>query len=165
MSVDFSAESEDFCRRVIELLSRRRETLAVAESCTGGMISAALTHIPGSSAVLWGGVVSYSNEAKSAYLDVDPALILREGAVSGAVAKAMAWGMRVHSGADRTLAVTGIAGPGGGTPEKPVGTVWIGETTPDGRVEACLHQFEGDRASVRNQTLRAALGRLLKNEL
>jgi PncC family amidohydrolase len=142
---------------LIRILNERGERLAAAESCTGGGILAELTSIPGSSSVVWGGIVSYDNEAKITLLDVDPVLLRDEGAVSAGVAKSMAWGMRNCSGADWTVAVTGIAGPDGGTAEKPVGTVWIAWCNPFGDVTATLFHFQGDRASVRRQTVQCAL--------
>jgi nicotinamide-nucleotide amidase len=134
--------------------------LAAAESCTGGMISAALTDIAGSSAVLERGFVTYSNEAKSELLGVDPALIAAKGAVSREVAAAMAEGALRNSRAAVAVSVTGIAGPDGGSPEKPVGLVWFGlcagdEATTDHAV------FAGDRAAVRRQAAEKALDLLL----
>jgi len=155
VSIDPSSE-------IISILSRKGETFAAAESCTGGGIVTRLTAIPGSSNVVWGGIVSYSNEAKISLLNVEPALIERDGAVSSGVAKSMVWGMRVQSAADWTLAVTGLAGPGGGTPEKPVGTVWIAWCSPEGIIEAELFHFKGDRATVRRKTEEEALLGLVK---
>ena len=142
---------------VVSLLISRGETVAAAESCTGGGILSALTSVPGSSAAVWGGIVSYANEAKIHLLDVDPALLESSGAVSEGVAKAMAWGAMTRSGADRTVAVTGIAGPGGGTPDKPVGTVWIAWYDPIEKLSAKLFRFEGDRDAVREQAVMEAL--------
>lgn len=110
---------------VVRLLAERKQWLALAESCTGGHIANRITNVPGASAVLWGGGVTYANEAKQALLGVDPDIIKREGAVSEACARAMAEGMRRVSGSDYALAVTGIAGPSGGTADKPVGTVFL----------------------------------------
>jgi nicotinamide-nucleotide amidase len=142
---------------VIERLRSRGEIVAAAESCTGGGILTALTSIGGSSEAVWGGIVSYAIEAKTALLDVDPSLIEVAGVVSESVAKAMAWGMRTQSGADRTLAVTGIAGPGGGTPEVPVGTVWIAWYGSDDGLSARRFLFEGDRNEVRKNSVIEAL--------
>jgi len=109
----------------------------------------------------WGAFVTYSNDAKLTVLDVDAGLLEREGAVSAGVAKAMAWGARVRSGADWTLAVTGIAGPGGGTPDKPVGTVWIAWCGPGIPVSAEIFHFEGSREEIRIRTAEEALKGLL----
>ena len=148
--------------RIVRELTRRGETFAAAESCTGGGIVACLTEVPGSSAVVWGGIVSYSNESKVNLLDVDAQLIERDGAVSSGVAKLMVWGMRVKSAADWTVAVTGIAGPGGGTVDKPVGTVWIAWCTPDGSVSSQLFHFDGDRLEIRKKTVYEALAGLMR---
>lgn len=131
-------------------------TLATAESCTGGMVGAALTDVPGSSASYLGGAVSYSDEAKITLLGVDPGLIAAFGAVSDAVAKSMAAGARDTLGADVAVAVTGVAGPDGGSKDKPVGTVWFAVAGPD-RVDAHLRHSPGDRALVREQATMTAL--------
>ena len=149
--------STEFAAELIALLADRGETFAAAESCTGGLISAAMTDIAGSSDVHWGGAVTYSNDAKVGILGVDAGLLVSEGAVSSAVAKAMAWGMRSVSGADWTVSVTGIAGPGGGTPDKPVGTVWIGWCNPSGEAVSQLFRFDGNRQQVRSRATAAAL--------
>lgn len=148
--------------QVIEELKLKGETIACAESCTGGGISAALTSVPGSSAVVWGGIVSYANEAKITMLDVDAGLLERDGAVSSGVAKSMAWGMRIRSGADWTISVTGIAGPDGGTVDKPVGTVWIAWCNPQGLITARQFHFDGNRDDVRRRTAEEALSGLLE---
>jgi len=152
----------DPSEKIIRVLTDRGDTFASAESCTGGGIVTRLTAVPGSSQVIWGGIVSYSNEAKITLLDVNPVLLERDGAVSSGVAKSMAWGIRVRSAADWTIAVTGIAGPGGGTEEKPVGTVWIAWCSPGGNISAELFHFEGDRAEIRQKTEIIALDGLLK---
>ncbi len=131
-------------------------TLTTAESCTGGMVGAALTDVPGSSASYLGGAVSYADEAKVTLLGVDPGLIAACGAVSDAVAKSMAAGARDTLGADVAVAVTGAAGPEGGSKDKPVGTVWFGVAGAD-RVEAHLRHFPGDRALVRERATMTAL--------
>lgn len=141
-------------------LQQRSQWLAVAESCTGGLIAAQITDIPGASGWFDRGVVSYSNRAKTELLGVPEALIAAHGAVSGEVARAMAAGLRQRAGVDWTVAVTGVAGPGGGTPDKPVGTVWIAWAGPDGTVDAEHCLFSGDRASVRLQTVERALSGL-----
>jgi nicotinamide-nucleotide amidase len=149
-------------RQVVDTLKRQEETVAAAESCTGGGITAALTAISGSSAVLWGGIVSYHNDAKIGVLGVDPRIIREHGAVSRATALAMAWGVRTLSGADRTVAVTGVAGPDGGTPEKPVGTVWIAWTGPGGTPRAKEFHFDGNRDAIRSEAVKKALEGILE---
>jgi nicotinamide-nucleotide amidase len=138
------------------LLQAEASNTAVAESCTGGMVGAELTAIPGSSAWFSGGVISYSNDAKSELLDVDPSLIERHGAVSGEVARAMASGALDRLASDLALSITGIAGPGGGTDEKPVGTVWIGCADAVG-CSATLFRFNGSRDVVRRYSTNAAI--------
>jgi len=131
-------------------------TLATAESCTGGLVGARLTDVPGASQAYVGGVIAYSDEAKRAELDVPKQILLDHGAVSGETAAAMAAGARRRFGADVGVAVTGIAGPGGGTPEKPVGLVFISVESPDG---AATRRFElpGDREAVRSRATGLAL--------
>ena len=144
-----------------EILLKKGWLMATAESCTGGLIAATCTDLAGSSGWFERGFVSYSNDAKSELLGVDAALIAQHGAVSEAVARAMAEGALRHSRAQVALAVTGVAGPGGGTPAKPVGTVWFGWATPTGLTsEMC--RFDGDRASVRQATVRHSLKRLVE---
>lgn len=140
-------------------LLARGQMLATAESCTGGMIAAACTDLSGSSQWFERGFVSYSNEAKAELLGVPPALIDAHGAVSEPVARAMAAGAVAHSRAQVAVAVTGVAGPTGGSPAKPVGTVWFGWAV-DGAVHTELQQFPGDRAAVRHATVAHALQRL-----
>jgi len=143
-----------------DALRRRGWHLASAESCTGGLIAAACTAVAGSSDWFERGFVSYSNAAKSEMLGVDAGLIAAHGAVSEAVVRAMAEGAVRRAGVDLGVAVTGIAGPGGATPGKPVGTVWLGWAWPGGVLtERC--QFAGDRAAVRAATVQHALQRLL----
>ena len=134
--------------------------MATAESCTGGLIAGACTDLAGSSAWFERGFVTYSNEAKTAMLGVDAALIARHGAVSEPVARAMAEGALAHSRAQVSVAVTGIAGPTGGSAAKPVGTVWFGWCV-QGQVTSELQRFDGDRAGVRAAAVRHALQRLL----
>ena len=145
-----------------QLLLARGETVATAESCTGGMIAAALTDIAGSSAWFGYGLVSYSNEAKQDLLGVGAATLADHGAVSEAVVRQMAAGARKRAAADWAVAVSGIAGPGGGSPAKPVGTVWLALAGPDGLSQAFVCHFAGDRAAVRQQTVLTALDRLLR---
>ena len=135
--------------------------LATAESCTGGMIAAACTAIAGSSDWFERGFVTYSNEAKAEMLGVAPAMIEAHGAVSAEVAQAMAEGALARSHADLAVAVTGIAGPGGGSPAKPVGTVWLALARAGQHGSAELLRLQGDRAAVRAQTLERALQRLV----
>jgi nicotinamide-nucleotide amidase len=135
--------------------------LATAESCTGGMVAAALTDIAGSSDVVERGLVTYSNAAKSELLAVPPELIAAHGAVSGEVAAAMAAGALAHAPVDLAVSITGIAGPGGGSPAKPVGLVWFGIAARGGAAKTERHVFAGDRAAVRLAATRRALALLL----
>lgn len=146
--------------RLLALLQRRALTLATAESCTGGLVAAALTSVPGSSATLLCGFVTYANEAKTAMLGVDAGLIAAQGAVSEAVARAMAEGALARSGADLAVSVTGIAGPGGGTAAKPVGLVHLAAAARGGATVAERHVFGGDRAAVRAASVEAAFALL-----
>ena len=141
-------------------LLARRHLLATAESCTGGMIAAACTDLSGSSQWFERGFVTYSNEAKAEMLGVPPGLIEEHGAVSEPVARAMADGALAHSRAQVSLAVTGVAGPTGGTKAKPVGTVWFAWCV-GGETHSEMQHFAGDRAAVRVATVRYALKRLL----
>lgn len=136
-------------------------TLATAESCTGGGVGAALTAVPGSSAVYKGGIISYTNEIKSALLCVAPSVLEQEGAVSAAVAEAMAIGARKALAAEIAVSVTGLAGPGGDDFGNPVGTVYIGYSDADRTVSECYH-FSGNREDVRQQATVAALSLILK---
>lgn len=143
-----------------DLLIAHNWKLATAESCTGGLIAACCTDVAGSSDWFDRGFVTYSNAAKTEMLGVDAALIAQHGAVSEPVARAMVQGALQHSAAQVAVSVTGIAGPGGGSPAKPVGTVWMGWATPAGVVTE-VHHFAGDRAQVRAATVQHALARLL----
>jgi len=135
--------------------------MATAESCTGGLIAAACTEIAGSSQWFDRGFVTYSNDAKVESLGVDPALLAQHGAVSEVVARAMAFGAIRHSKAKASVAVTGIAGPTGGSVDKPVGTVWFGFMV-DGRLVSETRRFEGNRGAIRSATVEHALRRLLE---
>ena len=142
-------------------LKGRGLMMATAESCTGGLIAGACTDVSGSSDWFERGFVTYSNAAKTELLGVPAELIAQHGAVSEPVARAMAAGARAHSPAQVALAVTGVAGPTGGSADKPVGTVWFGWATPAGTFTE--HQrFDGDRAAVRAATVRHALAGLLQ---
>ena len=147
--------------RTAELLQAHGWMLATAESCTGGLIAAACTELAGSSAWFERGFVTYSNEAKAELLGVDPALIAAHGAVSDAVAGAMASGAVTRSRAQVALSVTGVAGPTGGSPDKPVGTVWFGWQV-DGRTRTERRRFDGDRRTVRTATVEHALRTLVQ---
>ena len=145
---------------VADMLVKNSWYLATAESCTGGMIAAACTDLAGSSTWFERGLVSYSNIAKIDLLGVDAALIDQWGAVSEPVARAMALGAIAHSKAQVSVAVTGVAGPGGGSDDKPVGTVWFGWSVA-GLITSERMLFEGDRTAVRAATVRHALYRLV----
>ncbi len=145
---------------VLDRLRRHGMMAATAESCTGGLIAAALTAVAGSSDVVDRGFVTYSNAAKAEMLGVDPALILAHGAVSAPVAAAMAEGALQRSRAAVAVAVTGVAGPGGGMPGKPVGTVWFGLAIQGEAVLTEVQVFAGDRNGVREATVRRALALL-----
>lgn len=147
--------------RVIEASVGSGHMLATAESCTGGRIAGALTDIPGSSAVFDRGFVTYSNQAKQEMLGVPASLIAEHGAVSQPVVEAMAQGAVGRSRADLAVAVTGIAGPGGGSAEKPVGLVWFGLAERGGGISALSRIFSGDRDHVRAETVRIALEAVL----
>ncbi|MEY3475454.1 MAG: hypothetical protein RL087_1912 [Pseudomonadota bacterium] len=149
------------CAALAEALHERGWMLATAESCTGGLISAACTSLSGSSLWFERGFVTYSNEAKAESLGVDRALIDAHGAVSEVVARAMAFGALRHSRAQVSVAVTGIAGPTGGSASKPVGTVWFGFSV-DGLLSSETRRFAGDRAEVRAATAAHAINRLLE---
>lgn len=144
---------------VLDAARRAGAAVGTAESLTGGLIAAALTAVPGSSDTVRGGVVSYVDDVKREVLGVPRETLERHGAVSAETARAMAEGARRDLGVDVAVSVTGIAGPGGAEPGKPVGTVWIGLAS-EGFADARLHEFPGDRTQVRLQTVRAALGRL-----
>jgi len=147
------------CQQLAALLLQRQLTLATAESCTGGMIAAACTDLAGSSEWFERGFVTYSNAAKHEMLGVDAALIATHGAVSEPVACAMAAGALQHARAQVSVAVTGIAGPSGGSDAKPVGTVWFAWGLPDG-ITSEMRRFDGDRTAVRAATVQHALDRL-----
>jgi competence/damage-inducible protein CinA-like protein len=152
----FAEDGRTIPEIVLDLCRARGLTLATAESCTGGLVSARLTAVPGSSAVFRGGVVAYSDEVKERELGVPAGLLKEHGAVSAEVAQAMAAGVRERLGADLGVAVTGVAGPGGGTDEKPVGLVFVHAAGPDGE-EAHRTELPGDREMIRGRATAAAL--------
>lgn len=149
------------CELMADLLLKKGLKLATAESCTGGMISAACTDLAGSSNWFERGFVTYSNDAKTELLGVEERLLRRAGAVCEGVARAMVLGALAHSHAQVAVAVTGVAGPTGGSPSKPVGTVWFGFAVPGQVVTEKCH-FDGDRAQVRTATVQHALARLVE---
>lgn len=154
----YPAELINRAGRLVTRLAERSLMLATAESCTGGLIAGLITEIPGSSAVLERGFVTYSNEAKEQMLGVHPNLLAKHGAVSAEVARAMAEGALMHSAADISIAVTGIAGPGGGTAAKPVGLVHLAAAEigcPTLHRE--IHLGDIGRTAVRLETIGAAL--------
>jgi len=152
--------THELCTLIANFLVKKNWLLASAESCTGGLIAAACTALPGSSHWFERGFVTYSNAAKTELLGVDAALIAQHGAVSEPVARAMACGALAHSRAQVALAVTGVAGPDGGSADKPVGTVCLAWATPSGVLSRQCH-FAGDRAGVRSATVHQALAQLL----
>jgi nicotinamide-nucleotide amidase len=151
----FSEDGSTIDDQIAELLAGRR--IATAESCTAGLVAARLTDRAGSSAYVMGGVVSYSNDAKTDVLGVDSALIERHGAVSEPVAEAMAHGALQRFGADTAIAITGIAGPGGGTDEKPVGTVCFSVMLADGAADTRTLQLPGNRSDIRERSTTVAM--------
>ena len=156
------SELHDLAVRVLDTCRDRGLMLATAESCTGGLIAAACTEISGSSAWFERGFVTYSNAAKVDMLGVPETTLNRHGAVSEATARAMAQGALTHSRAHWSVAITGIAGPTGGSPGKPVGTVCFAWAAKEGGCEAQICRFNGDRAAVREQSVHHALQGLLQ---
>ncbi len=148
---------QEQARALVEAYTAAGLMIAAAESCTGGLIAGAITEIAGSSTVFDRGFVTYSNEAKQEMLGVPPEMIVQHGAVSENVARAMAEGALARSKADVAVAVTGIAGPGGGSAEKPVGTVWFGLARRRGTVTSERLVFSGGRSDVRQATVEHAL--------
>lgn len=148
-------------KTVIHLLNERGQTLSVAESCTGGLLSHRLTNVPGSSTCFLGGVISYANQAKSTFLGVPPPMLNKHGAVSKAVAQAMETGIRTRTDSDFSLAITGIAGPGGGTATKPVGLVFIALSTPQ-KTTVHRYHFTGTRLQIKTQSVNQALRLLIQ---
>jgi len=152
----FSRDERSVEEHVLALARARGMTLATAESCTGGLVAARLTRVPGASESFLGGVVAYANVVKTTELDVSQAVLAEHGAVSAEVAEAMAEGARQRLGADVAVAVTGVAGPGGGTEEKPVGLVHLHVSGPDGSRARTL-DVPGDREQVRSRATVTAL--------
>jgi len=161
----FSSDGRNLEEVVVQLLTERRQTVAIAESCTGGFLAHRITNVPGTSAIFLSGYLTYSNEAKTAMLGVAPRLIAEHGAVSDAVAKSMAEGARRQANASFALATTGIAGPGGGTEEKPVGTVFIALACDGSPTEARQLFYPDDRQTFKELTTQAALDMLLRRLL
>lgn len=155
----FSDETE-LIQRIAVALIRRKERMGVAESCTGGLIGAACTSLPGSSQWFERGVISYSDQSKTELLGVPSALIALHGSVSEAVAAHMARGLLAHAPLDWALACTGIAGPSGGSDGKPVGTVWLAIAHEGKLLRAWCEHFGGDRHAVRRSTVHAGLSAL-----
>lgn len=147
-------------KTLAEILLSRNWTLALAESCTGGLVCATLTELSGSSEWFERGYITYSNEAKTECLGVPAEVIETHGAVSEAVARAMAEGARANAGSNAAISITGVAGPTGGSAEKPVGTVWFGWATANQTLTKCMH-FDGDRQTVRKQATEFALAELI----
>ena len=159
-----SEDSRALEKVIVDLLTARGETLAIAESCTGGFVAHRVTNVPGASAVFTQGFVTYANDAKTRALGVDAALIREHGAVSSEVAGAMASGACAAAGADYALATTGIAGPGGGSEAKPVGTVFIALATPGEPTVVERHRFQNERETFKNLVAQTALN-LLRRRL
>lgn len=159
MSIHLPSDSDlnALARSVADAAMAQRQRVVTAESCTGGWIAKILTDLPGSSGWFDAGVVAYSYEAKEALLGVNPRTLELAGAVSEDTALEMVAGALAHFGATVAVAVTGIAGPGGGTDDKPVGSVWIGWKKRGGYAHAQLFHFDGDRDAVRRQTVAEAL--------
>ena len=158
----FSTSDENLEQVVVRLLTERKETLALAESCTGGLLADRITDVPGASLVFVAGYIPYANEAKIDILNVAPALIDQEGAVSEPVAKAMADGARTRARSTYALATTGIAGPGGGSPEKPVGTVFVALATTGRETIVKKFFFPSDRETFKELTAQVGLDLLRK---
>ena len=152
--------STDLTKTLAVILLSRNWMVSLAESCTGGLVSATLTELAGSSEWFERGYITYSNEAKTECLEVPARLIESHGAVSELVAKAMAEGARINSGSDVAISITGIAGPSGGTAEKPVGTVCFGWATENQTLTKTMH-FDGDRQAVRQQATEFVLTELI----
>ena len=160
----FSVNDEALEAVVVRLLKQRKQTLATAESCTGGLIANNITNVPGASEVFLAGYVTYANSAKNDILNVDPKLIDKHGAVSEPVARAMAEGARTRAGSTYGLATTGIAGPTGGSDEKPVGTVYVALASEDSETVVKKFFFPTDRETFKQLAAQTALD-LLRRKL
>ncbi len=160
MDAALAEDLPDLARRIQDICLDHGWTLATAESCTGGLVADTLTDLPGSSGYVLGGVVAYADRIKTALLDVDPAVLVARGAVSAHVAKAMALGARARFGTTFGLAVTGIAGPGGGTPDKPVGLTFVAVANRE-RVDVRRHTWSGDRIANKAASAGAVMRLLL----
>lgn len=161
----FSTADETLEEIVVRLLTKRNQTLATAESCTGGLIANRITNVPGASSAFIAGYVCYANQAKSDMLNVDPKLVERHGAVSELVARTLAEHARACAGCDYALATTGVAGPTGGSPEKPVGTVYIGLASADLETIVKRFFFPTDRESFKQLAAQSALDLLRRKIL
>ena len=155
-TISYHIAVAEVLRNILRKLQSRGATVATAESCTGGLVATMLTELPGSSAVFVGGISAYANGVKISMLGVDPSDLEKFGAVSAEVARAMAAGVRDRLGATYAVALTGIAGPNGGSPDKPVGTVYCGIASPFGEVATRL-TLSGDRAAIRRTAAESAL--------
>ena len=151
------SENKSNSIRLLSLLKENNLIFTVAESCTGGLISKKITDLDGSSSVFWGGFVTYSNEAKIKLLSVERSLLENYGAVSEETVIAMAMGALINSGASYSVSVSGIAGPDGGSTDKPVGTVWICAASASGVNRTCRYSFTGNRSEVREKAAESAL--------
>ena len=151
----------ELAKQLIDMLAARSQTVTVAESCTGGGVGYALTSVSGSSACFHQGFITYSDAAKTRLLNVDPLILAQFGAVSEQTVKAMAAGAAHAAGSDYAIAVSGVAGPGGGSKDKPVGTVWIAWHDVLGEEIAKQYVFDGDREAVRQSAIQAAIEGLL----
>ena len=156
-------QNHSTAQQIGQALLQRKQWLALAESCTGGLIAKQVTDVAGSSGWFERGLVTYSNRAKQDLLFVPESLLIEHGAVSESCALAMVTGLLRNSPADWGIAVTGIAGPDGGSAEKPVGTVWLGLLHRGSKAEARRYQFDGNREAVREQTAQTALQWLQQN--
>lgn len=152
----------DDIKALTQQLMAQQKMLVTAESCTGGGLAQALTDLANSSSWFERGYVTYSNAAKEELLDVKPETLAHHGAVSEACAREMAEGALKHSHADLAIAITGIAGPTGGSHDKPVGTVWFAWTSQDQTILTTCQQFDGDRLAIRHQAIQFAITILLK---